>query len=395
MNRHYPILALTFFLQYFVWGGWFVTLGTYLLETLGYNGREVGLVYSSTAIAATVTPFLLGRVADQRVPANRLLSLLYLSGGGLLLGVSWVEPFGWFFPLLVAYALLLVPTFALMNALAFYHLPRAARDFPRVRVWGTLGWIAAGILVSALGWEPTPYPMRMAAACSLGLGLLSFALPHTPPAATKKRRGFRAIFSPELRVLLRRRPIAILFLSLTLIAIPGSFYYSFTNPFLTEIGFPYPAGNMTWGQVSEVVLMLSLPWFLQHWRFKWVVALGLFAWGIRYVLFAYGNADAGAWMIYLGIALHGLGFNFTVVASQIWIDSQMPPSLRSTAQGFLTLLSLGLAGWVGAALAGEVVQAFTISEQIHDWLRIWWVPGGIGLLTVLGFALVFRPPRKR
>jgi len=387
-------LSILYFLQYFIWGSWMVTLGTYLLNVLEYSGREVGIVYTSTAIGATITPFLLGRIADQRFPANRLLALANLIGAAGILLASFIKPFGLFFPVLVLYTLLYMPSTSLANAISLYHLKTPRQDYPRVRVWGTVGWVVAGVLVSALGWEPTPYPMRVSAAGSLALGLFAFTLPHTPPMGAQARRGWEAVFGPELKVLFGRRNVAVLFICLGLIAVPGAFYYSFVNPYLTELGMPYPAGIMALGQVAEVLVMLVMPFFLHRLRFKWLILMGLLSWGLRYLFFAYGNAQGLAWLIYLGIFLHGPAFNFSILASQIWIDEQMPRSLRNTAQGFISLLTLGFMAWVGSYLAGEVVQTFTSPDGLHDWTGIWWVPAGVGMGAAVFFLFAFRTKRE-
>ncbi len=387
-------LSILYFLQYFIWGSWMVTLGTYLLNVLDYNGREVGIVYTSTAIGATITPFLLGRVADQRFPANRLLIVANLLGGVLIFLTSFIKPFAIFFPVLVLYTLLYMPSTSLANAVSLYHLKTPRKDYPRVRVWGTLGWVVAGILVSLLGWEPTPYPMRLAAAGSIALGLFAFVLPHTPPMGSQGRKGWEAIFGPELKVLFRQRNIATLFICLGLIAVPGAFYYSFLNPYLTELGAPYPAGLMSTGQMAEIAVMLAMPFFLHRLRFKWLIALGLFSWGLRYLCFAYGNTGGLAWLIAAGILLHGPAFNFSILASQIWIDEQMPRGLRNTAQGFISLLTLGFMAWIGSYLAGEVVNAFTLADGSHNWTPIWWVPASFGIGAGIFFLISFRTKKS-
>ncbi len=387
---HRTKLSLLFFLQFFIWGSWYVTTSTYLLGTAGFSGMEVGLVYTTTAFAATVSPFLLGVLADRLFATERLLAMLHGTGGMLMLGISFVQDFTLFFPLLILYGLLYMPTFALASALSFHHLSDGARDFPRVRVWGTLAWVLAGLLISYLDLETEATPMRISAATSLLTCLYCFFLPHTPPKPQLGRRSLREFLDPELRALLRRPSFSLLLVCLTLISIPSGFYYSFTNPFLTESGMANPAASMSVGQMSEVLLMLIMPFFFVRLGFKWVITIGLAAWGVRYALFAFGNAEELVWMLWTGLLLHGVSFNFTALTGQIYIDRVASPHVRNTAQGLMSMVTLGLGALIGAFLAGEVVDHFTLPGGQHAWQSIWLVPAGVGLFTTLIFALFFR-----
>jgi nucleoside transporter len=378
-------LSILFFLQFFLWGSWYVTLGTYLLETVGFNGREVGLVYGATAIAAIISPFFLGLMADRFFNTERLLSILHLGGGIVMLSISFITQFHFFYPGLILYALLYIPTFSLSTALAFHHLPHSTNNFPKVRVWGTIGWILAGVLVSVLDWEADPYPMHLAAASSFILGLFCFLLPPTPPRPSKGRLTIINMLGPEVLALFKQRGFSILTICLALIAIPSGFYYSFVNPFLNEIGMENTAGKMSLGQVSEIVFMLLLPFFFTRFSFKWVIALGLLAWGTRYILFAYGNIAEQSWMLYSGILLHGIAFNFTFLAGQIYIDRIVPSHVRSTAQGFMTQITMGIGALLGSYIAGETVRTFSGINGGHHWESIWLGPGlfGLGVTAVM------------
>jgi nucleoside transporter len=283
-----------------------------------------------------------------------------------------------------------MPTFALASALSFHHLEDGPRDFPRVRVWGTLAWILAGLLISYLDLEPTATPLRISAGTSLLTALYCLLLPHTPPKPRLGQRSLRDFIGPEVRGLLRRPSFAVLLACLTLISIPSGFYYSFTNPFLSEIGMPNPAAKMSIGQMSEVLLMLIMPFFFRRLGFKWVITIGLAAWGVRYALFALGNADELAWMLWVGLLLHGVAFNFTALTGQIYVDRIAPPQVRNTAQGLMSMVTLGLGALIGAYLAGEVVDHFTLADGRHLWRAIWLVPALVGLLTTLIFAAFFR-----
>jgi len=391
MNRIlYIQLSTLFFLQMFIWGSWYVTTGTFLLQTAGFSGREVGLVYTTTALAATLSPFLLGILADQLFSTERLLALLHGSGGLLMLGISFIDEFAVFFPVLVLYALLYMPTFALTSALCFHNLRDGAREFPKVRVWGTIGWIIAGLAISFFDLEPTPVPMRISAITSFLTAAYCLTLPHTPPQPKVGKRSLKDFLGPDVLRLLKRPSFAVLIISLILISIPSGFYYTFTNSFLTEIGVENPAGKMTVGQMSEVVLMLFMPFFFSRLGFKWVIAVGLFAWGARYALFAWGDAGPLVWMLWLGILLHGVAFNFTALTGQIYIDQIVPKHVRSTAQGFMSMATLGFGALLGAYIAGEVVEHFTVAQQQHLWRSIWMVPATIGLVVTVGFILFFK-----
>ncbi len=386
----YRRLSLLFFLQFFTWGGWFVTLGNYLMHGLAFGGREIGLVYSSSALAATVTPFLLGLLADRFFAIERLLSLLFLAAGLTLAALSLLDTFAWFYPVMILQCLVFVPTLSLNNALAFYHLDTPQQQFPRIRVWGTIGWIVAGVIISAFGLEPTAYPMRMAAAGNLALALYCRTLPYTPPQPEVRENKLRGFFGPEVRALLRRRSFALLVACLALISIPASFYYSFVNPYMTELGIRYPAGKMALGQVTEIFIMLLLPFFFTRLGVRWMIGIGFLAWGTRYALFAFGQTPGLNWMIYLGILLHGVAFNFSVLTSQIYVDQQVPRHVRSTAQGFVAFLTLGVGALVGAYLAGEIVEYFTLADNTHRWGYIFGIPAGVGILAAVVFMVFFR-----
>ncbi|MCB0637516.1 MAG: MFS transporter [Lewinella sp.] len=382
-------LSVLMFLQFFLWGSWFVTTGTYLLEHLDFNGRQVGLVYGTAAIAATVSPFMLGVLADRLFAAERLLAGLHLTGGLLMWGMSMSEQFATFYPLVLLYMLCYMPTFGLANALSFHHLSDVKGQFPRIRVWGTVGWILAGLLVSYLGVETEVVPLRIAAGVSALQGLYCLTLPHTPPAAAHVGKGMRNLLGPEVMALLKDRSFLVLLLSLMLICIPSAYYYSFVNPFLVEIGETNAAGKMAIGQVTEIIFMLTLPWFFQRLRLKVILFWGLLAWGVRYGCFALGILPGWGWLIYLGLGLHGLAFIFSMLAAQIYLDTRVPHHLRSTAQGFYSLLTLGLGALVGAYIAGETVTSFTLGDG-HDWARIWQIPTWWGIIVAIAFFFLFR-----
>ena len=390
-NTLHVRLAFQLFLQFFIWGSYFVTLGTYLLKTLHFSGQEVGLVYGTTAIAAMVSPFLLGMLADRHFSTEKLLATLNFSGAALMLTASYFQTFWTFYPLILIYTFTYMPTFSLNAALCFHHLQRPNRDFPRVRSLGTVGWILAGLLIGFLDIETQVTPMYISAGASLLAGIYSLTLPKTPPQGNKV--SIKDWLGPEVRKLFQDRSFTILMLIMVLVSIPIAVYYSFVNPYLNEIGLENAAGKMSLGQVSEILCMLILPWFISRFGLKLTIFIGLFTWGARYLMFAYGDSGDLSWLIYSAILLHGLAFVFSGLSVQIYLNERVPASLRSTAQGFYTFLTLGLGTLIGTFLAGNIVTLFTTDGGDFLWQKIWYVPSGIGIVVAIYFLLRFKAKR--
>ncbi|MCY3019452.1 MAG: nucleoside permease [Planctomycetota bacterium] len=387
-------LSIMMFLQFFVWGAWFVTLGTYLGEGLHFKGAAIGDAYSTLPWGAIVAPFFVGMIADRFFPAQIVLGICHLLGAVLLYLVSGVTDPRVFFWMLIAYAVCYNPTLPLVNAISFHQMTSPQKQFPAVRVFGTLGWIVAGLIVGSMGIEATAVPLKIAAGCSVLMGLFSFVLPHTPPKSLGRKVTVRDVLGLDALALLKEPSFAVFVIGSLLICIPLGFYYAFTNPFLNERGIANAAGIMTMGQMSEVFFMLVMPFFFVRLGVKKMLLFGMLAWVVRYVLLAFGNPTNLIALYYGAILLHGICYDFFFVTGQIYVDNTAPKTIQASAQGFIGVITYGVGMMIGYTVAGRVVQGFKESmpaEQGTDpWKAIWLTPAVMAAVVLLLFALFFR-----
>ena len=392
-------LALMMFLQYFIWGAWYVTLGTWLAKSLSFTGQEIGWAAGTTAVGAIASPLLVGLLADKSVATQKLLAGLHCLGGLLLLAAAGQHSFGPFYGVLLLYALCFMPTLALTNSLAMRHMADPRRQFGPIRVWGTVGWIIAGLIVGGLGLEATAVPMKLAAVSSVILGLYCLCLPDTPPIADCEGSNLARLLSRDGLQFLKVRSTVIFIAASFLICIPLQFYYAFTNLFLNEIGIANAAGKMAGGQVSELGFMALLPWFLQRLGVKYLLVTAMLAWVLRYLLFAFGYGTSGVLMgmLWGGILLHGVCYDLFFVTGQIYIDRQAPPALRAAAQGLIASVTYGAGMLLGSFLSGRVVDLYSRPgpASAHDWRSIWLFSAACAGIVLAGFLPTFRDVADR
>jgi nucleoside transporter len=392
-------LSAMMFLQFFIWSCWFVTLGTFLAANFQASGAQTALAFSTQSWGAIIAPFVIGLIADRWFNAERILAALHLAGAVLMYQMFRAQDFAQFYPYVLGYMIAYMPTLALVNSISFRQLTDPSRQFSFVRVWGTLGWIVAGLVISFVFHWDSPQAtaqgalrntFAMCAVMSLLLGVYSLTLPATPPTVDRTG-GFslRAALGLDALRLLRDRNFRLFFVASVLICIPLAFYYQNASPFLTEIGTTNATGKLTIGQMSEVGFMLLLPVFLLRFGIKKTLLLGMLAWALRYVLFASGGPNNITAALIIGIALHGICYDFFFVSGQIYTDSKAGEHYRSAAQGMITLATYGLGMLIGFSVAGSISDRFNIDGR-HDWFQIWIYPAAFAAVIMVLFAVLFR-----
>jgi nucleoside transporter len=386
-------LSLMMFLNYVIWGAWYVTIDTYLTTTLHFTGTEAGAVFGTTALAAMISPFFVGLIADRFFSAERILALLHLVGAVLLFSVTKATSFGAVYALMFIYCLCYFPTVALTNSIALQHMSSAGRDFPLVRVFGTLGWIAIGVTIGRMAVETTAVPFLLAAGASVVMAVFSLTLPHTPPKAKGKDVHAREILGLDALVMFKRADYAVFAVASVLACIPLTFYFSFTNDYLNDLHVHNAAGKMALGQAFEVVMLVLMPLLLRVMKVRSILILGMAAWTVRYALLAYGNAGTALWMFYVAILLHGICYDFFFITGQLYTDEEAPPHLRGAAQGLITFLTYGVGMFIGSLTSGVTIDHFTttIGDVVtRDWRAFWLTSTTASLVILLLIALFFR-----
>lgn len=393
-------LSFMMFLQFFIWGGWFVTLGTFLGNNLKATGGQIAMAFSTQSWGAIIAPVFIGLIADRFFNAEKILGVLHLLGGGLLYLMSQTEDFSVFYPYVFGYMILYMPTLALVNSVSFNQMKDTAAEFPLIRTFGTGGWIVSGVVISyVFGWDAQASiangalsnTFRMVAVASLALGIFSFGLPKTPPFGADEQ-GFylKNALGWDAIKLLKDKNFLLFFMASILICIPLAFYYQQANPFLVELGMDNPTAKMSLGQASEVIFMLLLPVFFARFGLKNTILVGMMAWVIRYGLFAFGDVGEKSFMLITGILLHGICYDFFFVSGQIYTDFKAGEKVKSAAQGLITLATYGLGMLIGFWIAGQISDAFVFENGMHNWNMIWKFPALFALGVFLLFLLIFK-----
>ena len=382
------------FLQYLVWGAWFATGYAFLTKKMGFTDAQAASCYATTNLAAMIAPFFMGMIADRFFAAERVLGVLHLLGAAFIYFASQQTTFAGFYPLLLAHTLCYMPTMALTNSVAFAQMSNPGKEFPGIRVLGTIGWIAAGQLVSAMKIDLDVQIFHVAAISGVVLGIFSFLLPHTPPRAKGEPASIGSILGLDALSLMKDRSFAIFMIGSFLICIPLAFYYNLTGSFLGDRGVKDVAATMSWGQMSEIFFMLVFPLFFARLGVKWMLVAGMVAWAGRYFLFAtHAGNEAALWPVYLGVILHGVCYDFFFVTGQVYVDERADAKIRSAAQGFIAFATYGLGMFVGSYIQGAVAEKYT-EAGVKAWDKIWMVPalGAVGVLLL--FVAFFRSPAR-
>lgn len=377
-------LAVMMFVQYVIWGAWYVTITTYLTQTLHFTGTQAGLVFSTVSIASLVSPFFVGLVADRFFATERVMAFLYILSAALVYLVTKVTTFPAVFGLMLAFCLCYFPTVALTNSITMQSLKDPGRDFPPIRTLGTLGFIVVVSVVSLYKWEADAMQFTLAAIAAVVMAVYSlFALPHTPPPARGQQVTWQRAVGLDTLGMMKQSTFAVFIVASILACIPLTFYYSFANAYLNDLQVNNAGFMMTLGQWAELFMLLAMPVMFRFVSIRGVLLIGLASWALRYLLLAYGNADAGIWMFYVAILLHGACYDFFFVAGQLYTDQEAPSHLRSSAQGFITFVTYGIGMYIGSVLSGVARDYFPTWQSF--WLSSAIMSAAIMLLVLFFF----------
>jgi nucleoside transporter len=394
-------LMVMMFLQFFAWGAWYGQMSKYLLSpAVNATGDQVGNAYTAFSIACIVAPFFVGLIADRYFAAQKVMGVLNLVGAGILFLLIQVKDGGTFFWYILAYTLTFAPTLALSSAIALRQMASPEKEFPPIRVLGTISWIVVTNIVGFLGFGDRVTIFTVAMVTSLVLGVYCFFLPDTPPRAKGAKASFAQIAGADAFVLFKDRSFLIFFISAVAICIPLSFYYALANPSLTDAGMTNVENKMSLGQASEVIFMLLLPLAYVRFGVKKMLLIGLVAWIVRFFCFAYGDAGASEWMLYAGIILHGICYDFFFVTGQIYTDNKAGEKIKASAQGLFALATYGVGMGIGSKLSGIVLDMYktgtdAAGKAVYNWTGVWLVPAGIAIVVLVLFVLLFSEKSSR
>lgn len=393
-------LSAFMFLQYFIWGAWYASMGAYLATQLKFGGEQIGAAYGAFAIGSMISPFFVGLIADRFFASEKLLAVLGILGGVVLCFLPRLTEFGSFYPVLIAYCALFTPTLALGNSLSLTHLEDAKTGFPRVKLFSAVGWIAGGVTLSLMKGETSAVQFYLAGVVSVVFGLFSFTLPHTPPKKTGQNVSLGELLGLDALALMKKPSFAIFIVCMFLICIPLYFYFVMLGVYLTELKWEGMTAKMSLAQVSDVICMFMLPVFLRKWGYKKTIALGIVCWAARYFFLgaSVGNTGTATAFILAAVLLHGVCYDFLFIAGQLYVDDESDERIRGAAQGFIAFILWGVGAFVGTKLAGSVLAANALSAPVnglaHDWKAIWSQPAWGAVAVLVIFLLAFREPKK-
>lgn len=391
-------LCLMMFVQYIVWGAWYVTISTYLITKLHFTGTQAGAVFSTASVAAIVSPFFVGLVADRFFAAERVMATLYGLSAIWMFLMTRATTFSEVYPLMLAFCLCYFPTVSLTNSITMQLVKDPGQDFPIIRVMGTLSWIFISNVIGYMKWETTTDQFTVTSIAALVMMLISlFLIPHTPPKAKGQKIDFRTVAGLDALVMLKDRSFLVFTIASILACIPITFYFSFTNDYLNERGVTNVAGKMSLGQASEVIMMLLMPLIFRFITVRSVIILGLCCWTVRYLALAYGDPGSGMWLFYLAILLHGASYDFFFMTGQLYTDQAAPPHLRNTAQGFITVCTYGVGMLAGSLLSGAAVDYYSYNKGgtvVHEWFPFWRSSSMLAFVFVIMVVLFFRTRTK-
>jgi NHS family xanthosine MFS transporter len=394
-------LTVMNFMQFFVWGSWLISLGAYMIVTLGFTGGQVGSIYATMGVASLFMPGLMGIVADRWVNAERVFGICHLIGAGLLLWASTVKDFDTLYMIMLFNAMVYMPTIALNNTVSYKVLEQKGlnviQNFPPIRVWGTVGFIAAMWMVDFAGWTKSALQLYISAGAAIFLGIYAFTMPRCPPTKPEGKRGLISALGLDAFVLFRRRQMLVFFIFAMMLgaalqitnAFGGAYLDDFKVAYPGTFGVEHPNLLLSISQISETLFILTIPFFLQRFGIKKVMLISIVAWMFRFGLFAVGDPGAGLWMLVLSMIVYGMAFDFFNISGSLFVDREAEANIRASAQGLFMIMTNGLGAFVGSMAAGMVVDHFTV-DGVKDWQSIWFVFAGYAVILGLVFPLVFK-----